>query len=283
MSVVASMSFANARAPDRIVAVGRLALRALRHTGQGLPPGLPPIAGLRVEAVGHAERPGWHASTGLYGFVALPPGPCRILVSDPARRFLPAAFEVTVPDRSGVKGSLERGITAPDMTPRPVIRDIALHPAPGYAAMPGVTSVWGVVRLGPGGPAVPLARLDLTTLMDGVLRRLVTWSASDGSYLLPLPGENAAAIGGAPPFAVERALIMHAPRPMLAAALRTDPLGALPAECDAIDPDAPASPFLRRGFGLRAANGGFRPRLGGVDPTMQILGGQQRRWDIELV
>jgi hypothetical protein len=277
----ASIAFANAHAPDRIVAVGLLALRPLRYAAEGRAPETPPIEGLAVEAVGHREKPGWHQATGLYGFLALPPGPMRLLVTDPQRRWLPAAFSATVPDRGAVKRSLERGVAEPNMAPRPLIRDIALHPAPGRPLMPGVTAVHGVVRAA--GRPVPLARLALTTLLAGALRTHITWSADDGSFLLSLPGERPDAIGGAPPFQAQRLLVVHAPRPPLAAALAADPLAGLPAERDAIAPDAPGSPFLRRGFALRAADGTLRSPVGGVDPTLEILGGQQRRWDIELV
>lgn len=279
--MTSAIAFANAHAPDRIVAVGLLALRALRYTAEGRPAALPPIEGLQVEAVGFRGKPGWHQATGLYGFLALPPGPCRLLVTDPQHRWLPAAYSAIVPDRSAVKRMLERGIEPPGMAPRPMIREVALHPAPGRPLTPGVSTVHGVVR--EGGRPVRLARLALTTLLAGALRTHITWSADDGSYLLRLPGERPDAIGGPPPFLVQRRLTVHVPRAPLAAALATDPLGGLPAERDAIDPDAVGSPFARRGFALRAADGALRSPAGGVDPTLEILGGQQRRWDIELV
>lgn len=277
----AAIAFANAHAPDRIVAVGLLALRALRYSAQGRAAELPPIEGLQVEVVGFREKSGWHQATGLYGFLALPPGPCRILVTDPQHRWLPAAYSAVVPDRSAVKRSLERGSEHPNMAPRPLIREVALHPAPGRPLMPGVTAVHGVVR--EGGRPVRSARLALTTLLAGALRTHITWSADDGSYLLRLPGERPDAIGGAPPFLAQRTLTVHAPRAPLAAALSADPLAGLPVERDAIDVDALGSPFVRRGFALRGADGTLRGQVAGVDPTLEILGGQQRRWDIELV
>ncbi len=53
--MTSSVAFAEAHAPDRIVAVGLLSLRALRYVAEGRPPSLPPVKGLRVEAVGHGE------------------------------------------------------------------------------------------------------------------------------------------------------------------------------------------------------------------------------------
>lgn len=274
-------AFAAARAADRITLTGLLGLRALPYVAEGVAPVGPPIAGLVVEAMGHAERPGWHASTGLHGFVALPPGPCRLLVTDPQRRFLAAAFAAVVPDRSAIRRGIEAGLTVPPTTPRPLLRDVALHPAPGGPIPRGHTAAWGIVTAA--GRPVPLARLALATLVGGALRTLVTWSAADGSYLLLLPGERPDLIGGAAPWPAERVLTLHAPNPALAAALAADPLAALPAEADAIDPEAVAAPFARRGFSLRAADGAPREGDAGADPTLPLQGGRSLRWDIELV
>lgn len=282
-AVTDPIAFANARAPDRIVAVGLIGLRVLRYVAQGRPPALPPIEGLRVEAVGHTERPGWHATTGLYGFLALPPGPCRVLVTDPRGRWLPAAFDLAVPDRAAVRRVLERGITSSTMTPRPLLRDVALHAAPGRTTPPGTTAIFGVVRAGPGGPPMPLARLALSTLVGGAAQTHITWSSARGEYVLPLPGESPTAIGGNPPWRVDRTLVVHAPGPELAAALAHEFLGALPADQDALDPDGAGSPFVARIFALRALEGALRSPSGSVNPRIEVLGGQQRRWDIELL
>jgi hypothetical protein len=97
-----------------------------------------------------------------------------------------------------------------------------------------------------------------------------------------LPGERPDTIGGDPPWRATRQLVVHAPRAPLAAALAQDFLAALPAERDAIDPDAPGAVLERRPFTLRDSRG--VPRVGppGDDPTLPIFGGQQTRWDIEL-
>ena len=276
------MALADTRTPDRVVTVGLVGLRALRYVAKEIPPALPPIEGLRVEAVGHKERPGWHPATGLYGFLALPPGQVRILVTDPHGRWLPAAFNAAVPNRTAVKQALERGIAAPAMDPRPLLRDIALHAAPGRAVALGTAAVFGVVKEGPNGPPVPFARLALNTLVKGTLRAHVTWSSARGEYVLPSPGENPAAIGGNPPWKVERNLVVHAPNPAFAAALARDFLAALPADQDSLDPDAADAPFLPRAFALRDGQGMLRSPVNGVNPKMEVLAGQQQRWDIEL-
>ncbi|WP_270938503.1 peptidase associated/transthyretin-like domain-containing protein, partial [Falsiroseomonas oryzae] len=171
--------------------------------------------------------------------------------------------------------------TSPDMTPRALLRDVALHAAPTAPIPPGLTAVTGQVR-GAGGRPVPLARLMLTTLVEGALRTFLTWSAPDGSYAFRLPGERPDTIGGDPPWAAERQLVVHVPRTPLASALALDFLAALPAGRDAVDADAPNSAFRRRGFLLRDATGAVRSGAPGADPTLPILGGRQARWDIEL-
>jgi hypothetical protein len=276
-----ALAFAASHKPDRIAALGVLALRPLRHVALGRPAATPPIEALRVLAEDAAERPGWHAETGLYGFLRLPPGPRRLHVSDPAGRFQPAIFEVLVPDRSAVRQRLEAGIAAPDMAPRPLLREVELHAAPTAPLVPGTTAAWGQVR-DPAGRPVALARLMITTFVEGVVRRHLSWSAADGSYALRLPGERPDVIGGDPPWRTSRQLIVHAPRAALAASLAADFLGALPAERDAIDPDAPGAPFERRSFTLRDARGVRRVGAPGNTPTLPIFGGQQTRWDIEL-
>jgi len=275
------LTFAAAHGADRIVALGVLGLRALHYVAEGRPAAGPPVEGLHVTAVGAAERPGWHQATGLYGFLRLPPGPRRLLVTDPARRFQAAALNLVVPDRSAVRRQLEQGVETPEVNPRPLLGTVALHLAPGQPLRPGLTAVQGVVRDAEGRP-VALARLALETLLEGALRRHHAWSEADGSYLLPLPGERPDSIGGNPPWRAERVLSVHAPRPSLRAALAADWLAALPAERDAIDPDAAGSPWERRSFTLRAADGTTRAGAGGADPTLEILGGRQTRWDIEL-
>jgi hypothetical protein len=100
--------------------------------------------------------------------------------------------------------------------------------------------------------------------------------------VLPSPGENPAAIGGNPPWKVERNLVVHAPNPAFAAALARDFLAALPADQDSLDPDAADAPFLPRAFALRDGQGMLRSPVNGVNPKMEVLAGQQQRWDIEL-
>jgi hypothetical protein len=277
----ASLAFAAAHGAERLVTLGVLGLRVLRYVAEARPPAGPPVDGLRVEALGAAERAGWHVSTGIYGFLRLPPGPRRLLVSDPAGRFQPAAFEVTVPDRGAVRLRLEAGVANPDTAPRAALREVALHAAPTAPAPPGLTAVTGQVR-DAAGHGVALARLVLTTNLEGALRRHVTWTGPDGAYALRLPGERPDTIGGDPPWRVTRNLDLHCPRAPLAAALARDFAAGLPPERDAIDPDAPGSPFERRGFVLRSPDGTTRTGVPGDDPTLPILGGQSSRWDIEL-
>ena len=59
------LGWAARHSPDRIAAVGVLAVKALRHLTDGSEPGLTPIPALRVRVAGQNERPLWHQSTGL--------------------------------------------------------------------------------------------------------------------------------------------------------------------------------------------------------------------------
>lgn len=271
MSGVLTLAEATRRAPDRLVALAAAALRPLRYQAEGRPALGPPIEGLRVEVAG-VERAAWHGSTGIYGFLRLPPGPHRILVTDPAGRFLPAALRVVVPDRRALRARLEQG-AAPPMTPAAPLREALLREAPTHPRETGVTAITGLVRdAARGNRPVALARIAVTALVEGALRSVVTFSGEDGAYLLRLPGETPEAIGGDPPWAVARALSLRAPAPPLRRALAADFLAALPADLDA----AAAGPdWQARSHTLPAA-------AAGSNPAIPFQGGRQLRRDILL-
>jgi hypothetical protein len=110
-----------------------LAVRIRRHlTDRAARPGPHPRpAGARRRP---PRTPLWHESTGLYGFLRLPPGELRIEIDDPAGRFQAQAVTRQVPDR-GRAEALEAG-TPPAGQPRPLILDVALRPALGMALPP---------------------------------------------------------------------------------------------------------------------------------------------------
>ncbi|MCU0945265.1 MAG: hypothetical protein MUF65_07840 [Rubritepida sp.] len=270
-----SLTLADAalRAPDRLVALAAAAIRPLRYVADGRPPAGPPIAGLRVE-VADRERALWHGSTGVYGFLRLPPGPHRVLVTDPAGRFLPAAFRLTVPDRAALRARLERGVAPAAMTPAAPLREVALHEASGHPRETGVTTLHGLVRDATrGNRTVPLARIAVTALVGGALRSVVTFSGPDGSWLLRLPGERPDSIGGDPPWAVARALAVRAPVVPLRRALAADFLAALPEE---LDTAATGPSWLARDHNLPSV-------AAGTNPPIPFEGGRQLRRDILLV
>ena len=138
------LEWAARHSPERIVAVGVLALRIRRYQSESAPLGLASIPGLRVTVRGHAERPLWHESTGLYGFLRLPPDELRVEVADPAGRFQAQAVLAQVPDRGAVQEALEAGAVPAPGSAKPLILDIALRPAIGMALPPGTSAVWGV-------------------------------------------------------------------------------------------------------------------------------------------
>jgi hypothetical protein len=250
-------------APQRVVPI--LGLRALRYEAEGRPGLMPPLAGLKVVATGVVgARPHFDPLSGQTLFEELPPGPRRLLLVDPERRVLPAAVEVVVPPRHPQRPTLgARGTEA-----EPPRLTVLLRPAPGRAIPADMTAVIGQVR-DAGGRGVPLARIDLATVVEGRATRYVTFSAADGSFVLLLPGEDRAA---APPL---REILVHLPAPHLAAALAADFLGALPAQPDA--PLRPESPFLPARAQLLSADGTPAAAPAGQLP---LRPGRTIRWDI---
>ena len=90
------LGWAARHSPDRITAIGVLAVKVRRHLTDGADPGLTPIPNLRVRVAGQPERPLWHQSTGLYGFLDIPPGEARIEIDDPTGRYQPQSITATV-------------------------------------------------------------------------------------------------------------------------------------------------------------------------------------------
>jgi hypothetical protein len=271
------LQWAARRSAERRVVVGVLGIRALRYVGQSVPANLPAIEGLQVVAVGAGEVPTFHAETGLYGFVRLPPGPRRIEVSDVTGRFQPYAVIATVPDRGPIGQALEAD-GAPPLLPPPLLVDVALRLMPVAPTSPGMTTVWGVVREASSKASVPLARIACTTVGGG---NVVGYAGRDGSYLLAFPVERPASLATPPQFVFQRTLALHSPSAAIAAALASKSFaGGMPADLDKIDPTAADSPFTSRSFQLRAVGGAVTP---GPNPTLPVLAAQRSRWDIELL
>lgn len=279
------LAWAARHSPERVAAVGVLALRIRRYLSDTAPPGLASIPGLRITVPGQLQQPRqplWHESTGLYGFLRLPPGEQRVEIADPAGRFQAQAVTAQVPDRSTVKQDLEAGATPAPGSPKPLILDVALRPALGIALPPGSSAVWGVVT--DGGRPVAGALLSLASLFQGAADHISGMSGPDGSYLLVLPFETIDR-GVSPPLRhFERALTVHAPRPALAEALArlgflagqpADPFSLTTAERDAL--------FMPRDFQLRDSGGTLHPQVGGQNPPATVSVGEQVRLDIELL
>jgi hypothetical protein len=244
-----------------------LGIRALAYRAEGQPGALPPVAGLAMKAAGIiGARPAWDAASGQMRFHDLPPGPRRILVTDPERRFLPAAVMVEVPDRYPPRPTA--GGPPVPVPSHPVRRTVLLRPAPGRAIPTGMTAVIGTLRDATG-RGIALARLAAST--DAGLMRVVTWTDEAGGFALLLPDSEA----GIPPATC--ALAVHAPAASLAAALAVDPLGALPADLDQLDPDGPHSPFEPRPVAILAPDGTVAAGPAGALP---LRPGRTVRWDL---
>lgn len=274
------LEWAARHSPDRITAVGVLAVRARRYLSEGRAPALESIPGLRLRVAGHQERPLWHASTGLYGFLGVPPGEARIEIEDPAGRWQAQAISAVVPDRSALRRALEDG-SAPLAVPTPAYPTAALRPAPAMALAPGLSALWGVVR--DGGHPVAGALLEIDTARSGLADRVSTLSGADGSYLLVLPGETLDRSQTPPQRQFERALAVSAPRPALAARLARDGfLAALPANVFTLSAAERAARFMVRNFQLRDAAGVAYPPVDGHNPHAMVGAGARVRLDIEL-
>jgi hypothetical protein len=271
------LDWAAAYSPDRITIAAVLGLRALRYTGEGSPPAGPPVEQLSVTAIGSVERPSYHNSTGLYGFLRLPAGTRRIEITDPARRVLPWAITASVPDRSKIIAALQAGVIPPS-SPPPLLVDVALRPALGAPLLPGLTAIWGIVRESGNGAPVPLARIACATVGGG---SVVTYAQRDGGFVIVLPLEKPSSLAHPPVFDFARALTLHAPKPPLASAIAgANFVGALPADLDTLDPNAAGSPFAARQYQLRKNDGSL---ITGPNPDLPVRAAQQSRWDIELL
>jgi hypothetical protein len=203
-----------------------LQIRPLRYLAEGHPGALPPVQGLRVQVQGSlAARSEQEAQSGLLRIQDLPAGPRRILLTDPERRFLPLALNVTVPPRLPTRPTIAAPPSAP--LPRPTV---LLRSAPGRAIPAGMTAVIGTLR-DAAGHGIALGMLTVMSVLEGRPARIVTWTAEDGSFALWLPGEAPGLDTPAPP-PVTRSFALHLPTPALAAALAADFLGALPADLD---------------------------------------------------
>lgn len=279
------MTWAAARAPDRIAAVGVLAVRPLPYRSDQAPLGLGAIPGLAVRAPGQAETPIWHPSTGIYGFLGLPPGPVRLEIEDPARRWLPLAASAQVPDRSAIRDRLERGLTPLPGSTGALVLELGMRPGPEQTLPPGSTALWGQVRESADSRPVPGALLGLDTVLHGAADRVQTLSGPDGTYLLALPGELLDRSHNPPVRRFARALQVESPLPALAAALRGPGgfVAGLPADLYGLT-QAQRAPLLQsRVFRLRLADGSVLGPAGGQNPPATVSIGERVRWDIELL
>lgn len=276
------LDWAARHSPERIVAAGVLALRICRYLSDGAPSGLASIPGLRVRASGHSERPLWHPSTGLYGFLRLPPGTMRIELDDPSGRYQAQAVVAQVPDRTAFKDALAAGMLPPPGSAGPRIVDVALRPSIAMALPPGTSALWGVVR--DGERPVAGALLTLATVLQGLPDRVTGLSGRDGCYLLVLPAEIIDRSANPPGRLFARTLTVDAPRPALTEALAQQGFTAgQPANAFGLTAAERSALFMPRRFQLRDSGGTVHPQVGGQNPSASVSVGEQVRLDIELL
>lgn len=275
------LTWAARHSPDRIASVGVLAVHVRRYETDGAAPTLGALANLRVRAADHGEVPFWHESTGLYGFLTLPPGEARIEIDDPSGRFQAQAITAIVPDRSAIRADLEAG-DPPALLPRPVYPRVALRPALAMGLRPGCSAVWGV--LSDAGRPIAGALIAIDTLRRGVADTVRTLSGIDGSFLLVMPFEAIDRSVTPPLTAFDRALRVFVPRPTLATTLAAKGLLAgQPANVFSLTVPERDALFLPRDFQLRDAGGTLHPQVGGQNPLASVSVGKKVRLDIELL
>lgn len=299
------LDFAASFASERTVALGVLAVQARQYVskdvaGQAVP-------GLSVWSIESEERPLYHPSTGVYGFLGLKQGTHRIHIVDPLGRYLPQAQEVEVPDREAARKRLLRGVESADRLPDTAYPIVLVRPGIGYPLLGGDTAVWGSVRR-PSGQPVPFARIRIRTKYRNVDTDLVTYTDLNGVYLARLAGErpefNLPEPGDLPPDpgpgpletppadtddADDTELIVEFEREITVHRLKNepqirsgsgDPLRTLPADFDKLDPDAPNGPY-RASAEFELWPGGAEPNEPG--PTkITFHVGRRARWDIVL-
>ncbi len=287
------IQFANRHSPDRITIAGVLAVRCLRYVNETAATPLKTLPNLHLRSTRGEERPLFHESTGLYGFLGLQSGIHRVLITDPGQRYLPRAIQVDVPDRSTVRAVLEKGGLPPPGSASALYADAAMRPSVNYPLLPGESAIWGQVSDTNGRP-LAFSRLQLATRHDDSDTRVISYSDSNGVYLLRLPGERASFIppediddDGVPDTSGEltatfdRALSVHSLKqnPLEL----ENPLDAFPVDFDSLDPDDPAGPYQLESFRLHnPATDEQRLPAGAVMPQPSIQVGRRIRWDIFL-
>ncbi len=259
----------------RIPAEPAFSLHALRYEAEGRPGALPAITGLRLQAVGLAGvEQGFDSLTGHSFLRDLPPGPRRILVTDPQRRYLPASLAVLVPSRFPARPTAAQPDEAAGGSAALRV-SLRLRPSPSRAIPDGMTAVIGRLRTAQG-RGIALGRLECATVMHGQVVKVVTWTDAEGGFALLLPGESPR-LDSPPPPPVARALEVRVPQPGLAAALAADFLGALPDGLDGMEAEREARLFAPCAVQPHTADGAPADQPPG---QLQIRPGRTIRWDL---
>jgi len=302
--------FAAQHSPDRSVSLGALGLQTARYTGEGDATGagaqvVMGIPDLSITVRDQDERPLYHASNGIYGFLRLPhaANPQRLEIHDAAGRYLPKVLEHDVPDRDDERARLEQGQPIGGPAVDTIIKRLLMRPALSVPLEGAVTALWGRV-VGSDGLPIPLARLRIATRVNGDDTAFIAFSNLHGDYFAPLCGERADydlpeddgdddplappddgdAGGASIQTSFTRALqAVHLLDAAVLDELRhrlahdTEPLRALPPGFDEVDPAAPGSPFTAHGsFELHP----HPPGPPADEFTIHI--GQRVRWDVHL-
>ncbi|XXY52639.1 hypothetical protein WME91_16035 [Sorangium sp. So ce269] len=171
---------------ERLASVGSLAVRPTAYLGRNgggpFATSNEPISGLSFAISGRKERPLFHRTTNVYGFLDLPGGPVRVEVTDPEGRYLPRALLVDVPDRLPLAAALSRGASALPAVTAPPFVAAPLRPSPRARSREPRAAIFGRVTT-PAGVPCPFAWVSATTAQGAY----VTYADERGEYLAPLP------------------------------------------------------------------------------------------------
>jgi hypothetical protein len=152
-----------------------------------------PLVDLLITCPSLRRRARFHPSSGLYGFVDIPPGPHRLRIEDPTGRWLSRDVMATVRNELALRRQLAGAQIPPtperealDVAPAVAPVVVLMRPSPAMAETRGTTRLLGSVVHPDGSPAA-FARIEAA----GEHGTWTTWSDPSGGFLLALPHESA--------------------------------------------------------------------------------------------
>lgn len=147
-----------------------------------------PLSGLDIVSIQNKERPIFHSSTQIYGFLTLQAGMHKLYITDPRAFFLPRTVTVDVPpyDNRVLLNRLNTNLNNPQNTK---YLHVNIYPSIEYPLLNGETSIWGTIVDAEDNPCA-FCRLQMETVRKGQPNEVNTYSDINGVYLIRLMGEK---------------------------------------------------------------------------------------------